>query len=811
MISIKAVTRLLTLFIMMASAGVVLGEGPSSPAPAQSSLPNPPAAGERDPGAPTAPFAPIESATHAESMSISLRGIEADLNNDPVTSSIESQLKILTTEIDARMDESLKLLASNPSLQLLGTQEQEWSGIERELDQWTQSLQRRTDQLKSARSLLQTSASTWEQEQALTEYYLKWHNDKEVVQLVMQAELPIQKTRDAIQHTSADLNITMRHVASVRLAVDLQDARVLDVLDSTRRARDEAFSRLFVQDKPMWDPSLRSQGNHWMIDQGRDSLGRQLKAVGAYIKRRRENIALQAVMLIALAAMLRWIQSRAHEWIARDPDLEKPTRVFASPFASALLICLLFSGTIYPQAPRLFWAIIGAAALIPTVIILRRLIDRRWFSILDALVVFYFLDQLRSIAAAIPALARMLLLIEMLGGFLLLISFLRSVDRAEMSDRARKSIRTLTLIWMGAFVAASIGTVIGYVSLAELIGNGALGSSYLAVILYACTLILHGLIIIALRSRPLVMLKMVREYRLVMLKRLTRALNWLAIVAWGLGVLASLSVMSAAYEIAHQVLGAQLKIGSLHVSLGDVLKFSLTVWGSIILSRFLRFVLEEDIYDRFRLPSGIPYAISKLLNYVVLLLGFFVAVSALGYDMTKFTILAGAFGVGLGFGMQNIVNNFVSGLILLFERPVKVGDVIQMGDTTGVVVHIGIRASIIRTHDSSEIIVPNGNLISSQVTNWTLSNRQRGVDIDMSLGADADPAKVIGILKAVAAANPRVTRSPAPEVYLTKFGADSFSYHMTAWTENAEQWIQIRSELAVALNHELVKEKIAIK
>jgi small-conductance mechanosensitive channel len=200
-----------------------------------------------------------------------------------------------------------------------------------------------------------------------------------------------------------------------------------------------------------------------------------------------------------------------------------------------------------------------------------------------------------------------------------------------------------------------------------------------------------------------------------------------------------------------------------------------------------------------------------MLNYVILLIGFFVAVSALGYDMTKFTILAGAFGVGLGFGMQNIVNNFVSGLILLFERPVKVGDVIQVSDTTGVVRHIGIRASIIRTANSAEIIIPNGNLISNQVTNWTLSNRQRGIEIKLTVGSSAKPMEVIELLKKTAAANKRITDNPPPEAFLVDFSGDAFNYELRAWTNNAEEWVQIHSDLAVAIHDELVGKNMPIR
>ena len=286
---------------------------------------------------------------------------------------------------------------------------------------------------------------------------------------------------------------------------------------------------------------------------------------------------------------------------------------------------------------------------------------------------------------------------------------------------------------------------------------------------------------------------------------------WIAVAGWAMGVLASLSVATAAYEMVKKDLSKGFYLGQIPVTPGHILAFLIAIWASVQVSRFLRFVLEEDVYDRLHISGGISYAVSKMLNYVVLMVGFFFAISALGYDMTNFTILASAFGVGLGFGMQNIVNNFVSGLILLFERPVKVGDVIQLDDTTGVVAHIGIRASVIRTLNSAEIIVPNGNLISGKVTNWTLSNRQRGIEINLAVGSAADPPRVMKLLTEAAAAHPLIIKLPPPEVFLVSFSADSFSYQLHAWTNASEQWVQIRSDLSVAIHTALVKEQIPFK
>jgi potassium-dependent mechanosensitive channel len=175
------------------------------------------------------------------------------------------------------------------------------------------------------------------------------------------------------------------------------------------------------------------------------------------------------------------------------------------------------------------------------------------------------------------------------------------------------------------------------------------------------------------------------------------------------------------------------------------------------------------------------------------------------------TILAGAFSVGVGFGLQNIFNNFVSGLILLFERPVKIGDVVPIEDASGVVEHIGIRASIIRTPNGSEIIVPNGKLISERLTNWTLSNRRRTIELPVSVAQGADPGRVIALLERVAAEHPLVTDEPPPEALVVKLSPDAVAFELRAWTAEIERWMQIRSELAINVSATLAAEKIALR
>ena len=170
--------------------------------------------------------------------------------------------------------------------------------------------------------------------------------------------------------------------------------------------------------------------------------------------------------------------------------------------------------------------------------------------------------------------------------------------------------------------------------------------------------------------------------------------------------------------------------------------------------------------------------------------GVLLGLGALGLDLTKVTILAGAFGVGIGFGLQSVVNNFVSGLILLFERPIHVGDVIHIGDLSGEVRRIGIRASVVRTWQGAEIIVPNAQLITERVTNWTLSDRRRRIDLPVGVNYGAPLETVFQLLESVARAHPRVLRDPAPRAFFLRFGDSAVNYELRVWVEDFAQWAQ---------------------
>jgi potassium-dependent mechanosensitive channel len=230
----------------------------------------------------------------------------------------------------------------------------------------------------------------------------------------------------------------------------------------------------------------------------------------------------------------------------------------------------------------------------------------------------------------------------------------------------------------------------------------------------------------------------------------------------------------------------------------------------VLVSRVLRFLLDEDVYPRISLARGVPYAISSLLHYVILLGGFFLAISALGVDLTRVTILAGAFGVGIGFGLQNVVNNFVSGLIMLFERPMKLGDTVQIADVSGTVERIGMRSSTLRTYEGADVIVPNASLISDRLTNWTLSNTRRRIDIRVGVAYGTDPQKMLELLLAAARGQREVLAFPVPVALFVGFGDSSLDFELRAWTDAFDQWAVVRSALALEVHRMLGEAGIEV-
>jgi small-conductance mechanosensitive channel len=757
---------------------------------------------------PPAPIDVSDVVTLAQAANTQLKTDQNTISPDLTAQSARDDLAELSKKIDNRLEADQRFEQSNPTLGNLQTSQAEWQSISDALDGSQNSLSIRVRELNTVRDGLDATEATWK----ATRTSARNSNVPAVIQSIDQVLARIGDTRKDLQNGLNDLYTLQKQVAD-------QSERAKTGLESVNRQFALAQEQLFQQTHPhLWDPTaFTTEGSNAMMRE-KLSLQQQVGAVKTYLGAKVGAVLLHVLLLALLIATFLWIRNVTREHAKTEEGLREAERIFDAPFSTALILTLFVSNWFYPvgDAPRLLWSAIGVLALAPTTIIVRRLVSSDLMPLLYATVAAYFVDQIRYAATPVGVFARFVFLAELLAVCIIILLALRSrklcVSSANPGE-VEKIVRGYLHASFFVFFAAGFANVLGYVKLSFLIGDGMLESSYIAVVIYAAVKIVDAVILALMSLRPLSTFGMIRRHHDLVYGKVTTIIRWIAALIWAQAALQRFFLRDPIWNWASDKLSAKHSWGSIKdIELGSILAFPITVWAAFTLSRLIRFALSEDVYPNLNLPRGIPYAISTVVHYAVLVVGFFLALSAMGIDLGNYAVLAGAFGVGLGFGLQNIMNNFMSGLILLFERPIKVGDTVQIdANTIGKVERIGIRASVILLTNGSELIMPNGNLISNPVTNWTLSNCERLIEIPVNIAPKADANRALDLLIAAAKAHAAVLKNPPPSAIILGIAAASTSLKLRCWIDSEEvDWTKVTTDLSLAVQAALEKENIPL-
>lgn len=224
------------------------------------------------------------------------------------------------------------------------------------------------------------------------------------------------------------------------------------------------------------------------------------------------------------------------------------------------------------------------------------------------------------------------------------------------------------------------------------------------------------------------------------------------------------------------------KIGPLPITPLFLIKTGIFLFVLVSVSHLLQRVLLGRLFRRLRIAEGQKFALERFATYLFFLGGLFVGLQSLGVNLSSLLVLGGAVGVGVGLGLQNVVSNFVAGLILLIEQPIRMGDRIETGNTMGDVIRIAARSTWVRTNDNVVIIVPNNDFINNAVTNWTANDPNVRIALPVGVSYSSDPEMVRKLLLEAAHAHPDVLSEPAPDVIFTDYGDNSINFSLRIWT-----------------------------
>ncbi len=387
------------------------------------------------------------------------------------------------------------------------------------------------------------------------------------------------------------------------------------------------------------------------------------------------------------------------------------------------------------------------------------------------------------------------------------------ISSRKFKTEDKKEETFLTKISLFMFVLLTIGliaNIFGRFSLAKIVTVAGLTGFMQAICLYFfVNVIMEGVyLLIEYNKKETDTFTSYFDFQGIQ-KRLKGIFLFAAVLLWTFSFLQNASLKDAVVDYARLFLEKERFIGNNSFTYGSIILFGILIYASLLLANTIAYF--ASVKDQKKAEGRDKKLGSSvlLIRLAIITVGFFIAAAAASIPLNNITIVLGALSVGIGFGLQTIINNLVSGIILAFERPIQIGDEIEVGTMSGTVKEVGIRASKIQAYDGSEIVVPNGDLLSQQLVNWTLSDNRRRIEVKVGVSYGSDMQKVKSVIEGVLARE-KVLKIPVPRVLMENFGESSVDFRVLFWVETIDIWLDMRAEIMAAIYEAFQENKIEI-
>jgi small-conductance mechanosensitive channel len=674
--------------------------------------------------------------------------------------------------------------------------EHAWQRVDERLAGWLKTLSSNATAVSSALDQIDAEKRLWEMTRDSTQA------DDVPAEVIRE----ISQTLAAIDSVQGVVRVARDTVLKLQAAVGEQKARADQNLADERQEIDRRRGSLVsIDSPPVWKMFGQLDDQRTLSERAEAIWRLNYQTVRSYVEQEKSRLFWSLALLLALIVALFSLRGAAGTQVQSDDSPRVATAFLDHPVAAGFLIAALVGYMLHPNAPRAWKAVLGLVLLVAAVRLIPRILTKstRWWGYV-AVILFFLLQAVKLAPFGTPEGRVVLLLLSLTGlGATLWLAKSPALAESTISKRWPRAIGSGVRLSSIAFALGVIANIVGGVGFATVVTTGAVHLIFAAVGFWLVAAAALGFVSIATSTATASRLGITPAIAETIQRGAHRVVGLLAVVGWAGTTLAGFGLFEPVTTALKDLFDAGISVGNFSLTVGDVLIFSFIVWLALKLSQLISFVLDTDILPHVDLPRGVPAVITKLIQYAVILVGILVAFSAVGFDVDRITILFGALGVGVGFGLQGVVNNFASGLVVLFGRAINFGDAVQFDDFEGVVEDIGLLQSTVRTYHGADVLVPNSTLISSTVVNWTRGKDDiRRIDVPVGVAYGTDPNSVIEVLERTATKHPSVVQNPAPKALFLGFGDNSLDFQLNVWFAE-DKWYNASSDLRIAAHDAL--------
>ncbi len=724
-----------------------------------------------------------------------IKGIELKIELEQSISRIDSLLPVYTQTVEERKVHAINFLSRSPSLQRVDNLIQTWNRYRDFFENFQTTINLLAERNAILLETIPYSEKTWE---------LTFQNaeQKEVpTQLLINIKTVWDRYKEIETIVIGKNNKYLNLQSQVSGQIDIID-EVIENLTSLRYS--EVYQIFHLRDQPLWKTSFKNFTNS-VKQEREESVSQNIKAIRTYISVKEHTIYLFAIVIALIFIGIRVIKrSLLQQQSAKvDAKLQQAGDIIINDTFWVIAFLMVLSAIfMFVNTPKLWFDSILLLLLIGAAILVKPTLPERFRNVPYFVIAISLLNVAKTYFWLSPSQNRIYILIEIFvfAGILTYLTYPHKItSKLNLSRFGSLLIRSTPVFYIILGIAL-ISNILGYTNLTEIcvkiIGQG----SELTLIFYAILIITYGIALGFINKHYRRKVDHSAINRTVLELKVIRAIRFAVLICWLYYFLNMIGLYQPLATTIDGILSVPYKVGSVTFTLGMIFGFIGILTASFLITGLISFLLDgQEVKLNFiTLPKGVPAAISLVIRYFILALGFVLALSALGIDLSRFNLLAGALGLGIGFGLQNVVSNFISGIILVFERPILTGDVVEVNNLLGIVSKIGVRSSRISTYDGAEVVVPNNKLISDNLINWTLSNNIRRNEIWIGVSYGSDPNQVLEVLLKVVSENKMVLKNPAPMALFEKFGESALSFRLLFWVY-FQNSLKSKSDVSIAI------------